>query len=142
MGLETARRAAGGSEASERGAFLSRLADEIESDRDTLKQIMADLEISSDRVKIVAAWLGEKAGRLKLNGELLRRSPLSSVVELEVLQLGVTGKHALWRTLHDLAETESRLDRERLAELCARAERQIEELEQHRRAAAAHALSG
>jgi hypothetical protein len=118
------------------------LANEIEADRRALQQLMADLEVSTDQVKVVAAWLGEKVGRLKLNGELLHRSPLSSVVELEVLLLGVHGKRALWRTLLELAGTDARLDAERLAELCARAERQAEEIEQHRRAAATAALTG
>jgi hypothetical protein len=104
--------------------------------------MMAALEVSTDRVKLAAAWLGEKAGRLKLNGEILKRSPLSAVVELEVLALGLHGKQALWRTLASLSETEPRLDPERLAELTARAERQLEELELHRSEAATSALSG
>jgi hypothetical protein len=103
---------------------------------------MRTLGIGDDPLKTLAAWLGEKVGRLKLNGEILRRSPLSAVVELEVLTLGVHGKHALWRTLRSLAATEPRLDAERLTELIARAERQLEELEVHRSAAATSALSG
>jgi hypothetical protein len=43
--------------------------------------------------------MGEKAARLKLNGHLLARSPLSSLEELEMLRLGVEGKAAGWRTL-------------------------------------------
>ena len=89
---------------------------------------------SRDRIKVVAAWVGEKFGRLKLNGELLHSSPLSAMVELEVLLLGVHGKHALWRTLRELDD--DRLDAARLAELEQRAERQAGELEEHRLAAA------
>ena len=40
------------------------------------------------------AWLGEKAARLKLNGRLLARSPLSSLEEVEMLRLGVEGNAA------------------------------------------------
>jgi hypothetical protein len=35
---------------------------------------------------------GEKAGRLKFNGRLPARSPLSNLEELEMLRLGVKGK--------------------------------------------------
>jgi hypothetical protein len=74
----------------------------------------------------------ERAGRLKLNGRLLTRSPLSSVIELEGMRLGVEGKLAGWRSLRRLAEDDARLDAARLDELCQRAERQIDSLEQMR----------
>ncbi|HEY5356166.1 MAG TPA: hypothetical protein VIJ82_00465 [Streptosporangiaceae bacterium] len=44
--------------------------------------------------KVYAGWLAEKAGRLKFNGRLRARSPLSNLVELELLRLGVEGKAA------------------------------------------------
>jgi hypothetical protein len=34
---------------------------------------------------VCAGWIGEKAGRLKLNGRLRSRSPLSSLEELEMM---------------------------------------------------------
>ena len=68
------------------------LAAEIEADRDALEQLMEELGISRDRIKGVLAWTGEKVGRLKLNGSLLSYSPLSRLVELEGLVIGVTGK--------------------------------------------------
>ena len=82
--------------------------------------------------KVCAAWIGEKAARLKLNGHLLARSPLSSLEELEMLRLGVEGKAAGWRTLRVLAGTDKRLDPGRLDELIARARRQAELLEELR----------
>jgi hypothetical protein len=42
--------------------------------------------------KVYAAWIGEKAARLKLNGYLLARSPLSGLEELEMLRLGGGGQ--------------------------------------------------
>jgi hypothetical protein len=60
---------------------------------------------------------------------LLARSPLSSLEELEMMRLGVEGKAAGWRTLQLLADTDPRVDRARLAELIARAESQLELLE-------------
>lgn len=46
---------------------------------------------------MTAGWLAEKAGRLKLNGRPLRRSPLSGLVELEMMHLAVEGEQACWR---------------------------------------------
>src|SRR4051794_25402607 len=88
---------------------------------------MSELGISPDRLKNAAAWTGEKAGRLKLNGRLTSYSPLSPVVELEALIAGVTGKRALWRALRLLAD-DPRLQPEQLEELLARADRQLETL--------------
>jgi hypothetical protein len=84
--------------------------------------------------------MAEKAARLKLNGRLLSRSPLSSLEELEMLRLGVEGKAAGWRTLRTLAETDSRLNRGRLDELMAGAREQAGLLEELRVQAAAHLI--
>jgi hypothetical protein len=90
---------------------------------------MAALDLPVRAYKVYAGWIGEKAGRLKLNGRLLGRSPLSSLEELEMMRLGVEGKAAGWRTLQVVADTDSRLDRARLLELIARAKSQLELLE-------------
>ena len=102
-GVELARRVARSGDAADDGV-LRRLAAEIAADRDTLVEIMAALGVPVRGYKPYAAWIGEKAGRLKLNGHLLTRSPLSGLEELEMLRLGVTGKAAGWRTLRTLAD--------------------------------------
>jgi hypothetical protein len=138
-GLELARRAAGSNEGTPLGDFLERLAAEIEEDRETLKGLMESLEIGQDRIKVGGAWVAEKVGRLKLNGELLRSSPLSRLEELEVLGLGVEGKLALWRTLRqELAEDLQGVD---LDALITRARSQRRRIERLRLEAARSALS-
>lgn len=139
-GVELARRARGSNEGSELGAFLATLTAEIEEDRETLGEVMEAVGAGRDRVKVTAAWAGEKVGRLKLNGRLLGYSPLSRLVELEGLALGVTGKLALWRLLRELADP--RLARFDFDALIARAERQRDGLEQRRLEAGRLALSG
>jgi hypothetical protein len=119
---------------------LSRLAEEIREDRASLLGIMSALQVGTDPVKQVLAWSAEKASRLKLNGHLLSYSPLSRLDELEFLALGVTGKLALWCSLDLLAPRTPGLHREQLAELIARAERQIEEIEACRRRAVVDAF--
>ena len=97
VGLELARRSAGSNRGSPYGPFLDKLAGEIHEDRESLLEIMRSLQVGVDQVKVSAGWAAEKLGRLKLNGQLLGYSPLSRLVELEALTLGVTGKLGLWR---------------------------------------------
>jgi hypothetical protein len=51
--------------------------------------------------KPAAAWTVEKLGRLKLNGQLTGYSPLSRMVEIEMLYIGITGKMRMWRALEE-----------------------------------------
>lgn len=134
-GAELARRAAA-RRGGEAGDALRRFAVDVAADRAALLDIMASLGIPVRAYKVCAGWIGEKAGRLKLNGHLLTRSPLSTLEELELLCLGVTGKAAGWRTLRSLAEADPRLDRGRLDGLIARAESQLALLEELRARAA------
>jgi hypothetical protein len=117
------------------------LASEIESDRETLKGLMRHLEIGEDQVKKVVGWAGEKLGRLKLNGQLLGYSPLSRLLELEGLCLGVEGKLELWRSLKLIVSEDARLTGFDFDNLIDRAERQREVLERNRLRASEEALT-
>ena len=140
-GLELARRTRGANEGTEYGPPLARIADEIEADRRMLQGIMDDLGFGGDRLKNAGAWALEKAGRLKLNGELTGYSALSRVVELEGLLTGITGKWGLWVALLELAPSEPRLDTERLERLRDRAEEQRATVEELREKAAREAFA-
>lgn len=139
VGVELARRLRGSNrEDPEFGPPLSELCAEIEADRETLKRIMGQLGVGQSRLKPLAAVLGERLGRLKLNGRLREYSPLSRLVELEFLQLGVAGKLRLWRALEhtrsgDLAGVD-------LGALAERASEQLRRLEALHLKAAALAL--
>jgi hypothetical protein len=140
MGIELVKRAAGEHADTPLGGFLSGLAAEIEADRQALRAIMTHVGARESPGKLAIAWAAEKAGRLKLNGTLLRRSPLTPMLELEALATGIFGKLQLWKAL-------SALDRDwgpagaRLPELIARAEDQLERIEEHRLAAARDAVA-
>ena len=138
-GLELAKRAAGEHDGTPLGTFLAQLRDEIAEDRRTLEELMDQLGVPADRAKVAVAWAGEKAGRLKLNGELRGRSPLTPLVELETLSIGIEGKRLMWLALDAVPELP--LSRERLDDLVARAEHQREGVEFHRREAARSALA-
>jgi hypothetical protein len=132
VGVELARRTLGSNSGSPYGDFLEWLVAQIEGDRAALVELMDELGVRQDHVKVVAGWGLEKAGRLKCNGRLKGYSPLSRLVELEGLWAGVEGKRSMWRVLLTVAEADSRLDRGRLQELEARAEEQLRRLDEHR----------
>jgi hypothetical protein len=132
-GLELFERAARARRGTPAGAELARLVHEIGEDRETYKALMATLGVHVSLPKVALAWVGEKVTRLKSNGRLVRRSPLSDLVELEAIHLGVWGKEAGWHTLRIVAESDDRLDVARLDELIARARRQVATLERLRR---------
>ena len=140
-GRDLARRAASSNRGSDYGPLLERLAREIAEDRESLLGIMRALKVKVDPLKVLAGWGAEKVGRLKLNGRLLGYSPLSRLVELETLSLGVHGKLALWRSLQQLEPPLLGNADGLLAELVDRAQRQLEELELHRRRACTEALT-
>ncbi len=129
VGVELARRSAKGQLAAHRRTELSRLAEEVEEDRSSLVRLMKTLDVPVQKHRIAAGWAAEKVGRLKPNGTWVHRSPLSDVIELESLRLGVEGKLCLWRLLRQLADTETRLSVVDLDDLQERAVGQIETLE-------------
>jgi hypothetical protein len=131
-GVELFRRAAGAHRGSPVGGTLERLAEEVAADRAALVELMSRLGVPVRHYKVYAAWAVERVGRLKLNGRVLGRSPLSSLVELEGMRLGVEGKAALWTALRALADRDPRLDPARLDRLAARAREQADTLEEMR----------
>ncbi|GHF59641.1 hypothetical protein FNH07_31840 [Amycolatopsis bartoniae] len=115
---------------------LERLAEEIEQDRAALLEIMAALGEPVRRAEMWTGWLAEKVARFKLNGRIVNRSPLSRLVELEAMRLGVEGKVAGWRTLRARATVDPRLDSAKLDELITSGRSQITRLERLRARAA------
>ncbi len=140
-GLELARRTLNNNQGTVYESFLRDLVTTIEEDRRELEALMEILGIPQDRLKQLAARVAERAGRLKLNGQLTGYSPLSRLIELEGLLLGVTGKRSLWRSLKEVADHDSRLAVTDFDKLIARAEEQRAGLEEHRLRAAVEALT-
>jgi hypothetical protein len=101
-GTELARRAARHNAGTRIGAVLDDVVREIAADRASLEELMQVLEVRTSPVKRTLAFLSERAARLKTNGRLFTYSPLSRVVELEGLALGILGKLALWEGFADV----------------------------------------
>jgi hypothetical protein len=140
-GAELARRVASSQRSTPAGTALGQLARDIAQDRTALISIMKALGVPVSRYKAGLGWVGEKIGRLKLNGYLITRSPLSSLEELELMRLGAEGKAAGWRTLRVLADSDHRLDARQLDELLGRARSQVEILENLRVKVASEVIS-
>jgi hypothetical protein len=138
-GIELARRALESNRGTRWGEGLEGIWAEIEADRTALEAAMQQLGIRRDRAKIAGAWAAEKLGRLKPNGRLRGYSPLSRLLELEMLLIGITGKLGLWRALQRTQA--SRLPQLDLPALIERAESQRETVERLRLDAAAEALA-
>lgn len=86
--------------------------------------------VRPDPVKRIGAHLAEKLGRLKPNGQLRGYSPLSRVLELEGLGLGITGKLRLWRLLAEVEDASLRgFDFDALAVRAENQRHKVEELQ-------------
>ncbi|MFC4614560.1 hypothetical protein ACFO3K_07550 [Cellulomonas algicola] len=103
---------------------LLRLLEELRQERRVVRGLAEHLGLRLSPWKPAAAVAAEHAGRLKVNGRLTSRSPLSLHLELEALRSGISGKRSLWATLEVWSGT-LRLDRARLAGLRAQADDQV-----------------
>lgn len=115
-GLALARRIVRQIDSSEARQTVGAIADEIAADRRTLERVARALGVRPNPVKMAAARVAERAGLLKLNGRLVRRSPLSGLLELEGLMAGIEAKRALWTSLSVAGRPElAEIDFEQLA---------------------------
>lgn len=131
-GVELARRAGAGNGGTRFGTYAHALAAELAEHDAALRVAMQAHGIHPSRLKNASAWIGEKAGRLKLNGRLVSKSPLSPVTEAEGL-MAVLGAHLLvWEALADLPRDVPPPGVD-AALFAASARRHLGELAQHRR---------
>lgn len=139
---ELARRAQRAHDGTELGDALARVAEDgIAQDIALYERMMVKLGFSPRSPKVLLAIAGERAGRLKPNGRLRRRSPLSSFEELDFLIMAIEGKVVLWENLRDLAGLAERLPDVDFDRLVDRAHHQRTELEPFRTRAGRAALS-
>jgi len=122
-------------------AFLDRLLREIEEDRNVLKELIGRIGGEQSAAKKAAAWLTEKAGRLKtVSGDDPANIALSRMEQLEALMLGIRGKLALWEVLRELAVSDERLKNFDWEKLERTAADQVTRVDERRRAAARDAF--
>ena len=141
-GIELVKRMIGEHRGSAYEAPLTQLLAELHEENSSLESAMRALDLPVRRYKQAALWLGEKLARAKLNGRLLRRSPLSDLVEFEFLASAVRGKRSGFETLREVAEVDPRLDATELDRLIVQANRQHDWLTDARREVAARVFGG
>lgn len=139
-GCELARRALSNNQGTDLGTFLRQLVIDLEEDKATLEELIQRLELKKSVFKQSAGWMAEKAGRLKLNGQITGYSDLSRLLELEGLTIGIQGKLSLWENLKTISDHDSRLATFDLDRMIERARSQQVGVEQYKTAAAATAL--
>jgi hypothetical protein len=121
---------------------LEQLLGELREEKAALLRTMEALDIPVRQYKQLATWVGEKVSRLKLNGRILSRSPLSDLIEFEFIATAVLGKRAGFETLLEVAAVEPRIDAALMERLINQADAQHEWLSEARREVAARVFGG
>ncbi len=117
------------------GGELRTVSVDVREDLRSLRRLMRGWDVSPDPWSTFAVRLGERVGRLKPNGRVVRRSPLSDLVEVEAGLDAVHAKAAGWAVLRVAGTPAPAVD---LDELARRAADQLDRLTRvHRDVAAA-----
>ncbi|TKR26894.1 hypothetical protein FA014_03280 [Cellulomonas hominis] len=106
------------------GPALARIAQEVTDERDWLHDTAHRLGVRPSVVKRVGLAAVERVGRLKPNGRLTDPSPLTAVLEIDLMRGAVIAKRGLWETLHIWAD-DLGLDPAQLQRLLDQADEQI-----------------
>lgn len=141
-GLALVRRARRTSTGTDLHEVLAALEVEIDDDRRTLRDLMSRLAVTPSSFKSAVGAVAELVARLKGNGRLVRRSPMSPVVELEGLAAGIVTKRNLWHSLRAAVPAHQQLQADELDVLIDRATAQLERVQAAHDRAAAAALGG
>ena len=112
--------------------FFRDLRKEIETDQETLKELIAKLGEKESAVRKAGAWIAEKLSRAKIQLSKTGEGEMGLFLALEALALGITGKRMLWRALAAAAETVTQLRGPDYAALEARAVEQCRRVETQR----------
>ena len=118
-------------------ATTARIREELVEERAWLRDLVERLGSTEPTLTQIVAKVGERLGRLKPNGDLVRRTALTDVIDLETMYDAVSGKVAGWEALLELEDP--RADRGDLERLHDQGLRQIRDLKELHRAAARRA---
>lgn len=129
--LELLRAAAEREETLDR-EFCAELERDIAEDQEALEGLIARIGEKESAAKKAMGWIAEKLSRVKIGGSA---EPLPHLEFLETLLLGVRGKLALWEGIDSLPDGSTLREGLDLPDLIARAEDQLERIEERRVAA-------
>lgn len=118
---------------------LSELANEIHAERAFLRNLIHDLGLKQMPYRQAVAWAGERVGQLKGNGRIISRSPMTMLLEAELMRGAILGKKGGWQTLREHAE-DLNLDPRVFDQLVEASEKQIAALDEVHKYARVRAL--
>ena len=140
-GSDFFRRTAANQRSRAYGDELRALAAEVKEDHRRLRAIMNKVGVRPNVPFGLALRLGERIGRMKPNGRLIRRAPLSDLIEIEGLLDAVAAKRAGWQALASVESTPG-IDPGEIDELLTRADDQLSQLSALHARASTEVLSG
>ena len=123
------------------GVLMTRLAAEMEEDRETLVELLHAVGADRNPIKQAGGWLAERASRVKFSGAGSGEPDHGLFMAIETLRLGVAGKKCLWLALREVRGEHPALTGFNLDSLIERAAQQERELERER-IAVAHDVFG
>lgn len=139
-GIDLFGRAGDGMIDREAGELAHELRAELLQERRQLRRMADRLDVGESMLLTNGARLGERLGRLKPNGSLLRRTPLTDLVELEAMRDAVGAKRVGWEALRAVADRHEALDADELQGLVDQAAEQGRRLGEAHARTAAHVL--
>jgi hypothetical protein len=137
-GVSLARMAADEHQQHEHGPFFAEISHEIQTDHETLEQLMEALGTDRSATKTALAEVGTKVMSPKFVGT---EDALNAFVALETLSIGVEGKLCMWKALKCVEDAYPSLEGFDLDELISRAQSQRERIEAKRLELAPSALA-
>jgi hypothetical protein len=141
-GTDLVKQAAEQHEGTEIGEFFATLADEIESDYNTLTVLIDRLGVQASEGKGALAAVGIKVTEPKFSGESVGSADFGAFITLETLSMGVEGKVCMWKALKAIESDVPELADTDLDTLIERGQSQRERIESKRQEWAPRALSG
>jgi len=127
-GLERLERMAGAMADEPFHAELTELVEQVRAERELYADLLEMLQVPRRPYRQAAAWVAERAGRLKLNGRLFAESPMTPLLEAELMRAAVIAKMGGWSTLREHAP-DLGLDPAQFDELIASAQGQLDVLD-------------
>ncbi len=82
---------------------LGEFAERLSGEKAFLDQLISDLGLEQKPYRQVVAWAGERLGRLKVNGRVVSRSPMTLLLETDLMRGAVHSKIGVWETLREHA---------------------------------------
>lgn len=123
--IALARRVARTNAGTDLGADLHELLTDLVHEPAVLRCLLIDAGGRPHRVKQRLVRLAERMGRMKSNGAFLRYSPLSRLVELEMLSAALLLRAAMWDALTQTFGPGHQVCKTSLHDLADRAHRQV-----------------